>query len=203
LDYLTERMRSGLCDGFFLDVLGGRPWGEAKWETWPQWEKDEWSQGVTAFIRELDRRRREINPKFLLVNNNTWQYNEKCTQYVDGICIENIKPSNTYTVNWASKEFNDLGQRRVLVLARPGDTAFWQTVPGVTHIGEAPNGYGQVHPPTVGYEDLSPSPCKECEDQLKGLQEENARLQEDISGLSADNERLRSNLTQIHNLSAP
>ena len=151
LDYLSDMMASGLFDGVFLDVIGGRLWGQSNWESWPEWEQQEWQAGVRYFISELDARRRAINRGFKIVNNNTWQYLEDCAGYVDGIMLEHINPENTYTVGWASQEFGDLGQRRVLILAREGETAFWKTVPGVTHIGETPDGYGSVAKPTVPY----------------------------------------------------
>jgi hypothetical protein len=150
LNYLTERMRAGESDGFFLDVIGGRPWGKSDWTNWPQKEKDEWAAGVKDFMRQLDERRRAINPGFKILNNNTWQYNETCAQYVDGIMLEHVAPSNTYTVNWAGHEFGPLGQRRVMVIARTAESNFWKTVPGVTHIGEATD-YGNVQPTTVPY----------------------------------------------------
>jgi hypothetical protein len=205
IDYLGQRMRAGQSDGFFLDVIGGRPWGESDWENWPDWEKQEWNDGVYNFMRRLDEQRRAINPGFKINNNNTWQYNERCTPFVDGITLEHTKRDNTYTVNWAGKTFGNLGQRRVLVVARAGDTEFWKGVPGVTHIGEVASAdYGKVQPFTVPYahmqqQDLEklareqPPPavadCSECEESLKTLEAENATL--------------RSTLDQIHTASAP
>lgn len=156
IEYISAKIfASDDFDGVYLDVIGGRLWPKSppydSWDSWPKAEQQEWQAGVTDFMRRLDARRREINPGKKIINNNTWQHNEGCTQYVDGICIEHIKPSNTYTVGWASKEFGSLGQRRVVIIANVGDTAFWKGIPGVTHIGETPNGYGSVAAPTVPY----------------------------------------------------
>jgi hypothetical protein len=156
IKYLSEVMASGKFDGFFLDVIGGRLWGSSGWTGWPEAERLRWQDGVLDFIRRLDQARMEINPDFILVNNNSWQYLHAGEQYVNGVCLEGINPAtNTYIVNYATRPFGVPSRRRVLALT--GDLTranIWQTVAGVTHVGYTPEGYGKATTPLVGYEDL-------------------------------------------------
>jgi len=140
VSYVEKLMREGKVDGVFLDGVGARPWGQSQWSTWPQWEKDKWTDGNIDLVRRLDAKRRAINPNFIIVNNNVWDRGDSrgyaAEKYVDGIVLEHptagVKP---YHQAQAAHTFSNLGHRRVLVIAR--DTAearIWAGVKGVTHV---------------------------------------------------------------------
>lgn len=141
VEFISGLMREGKVDGVFLDNVGARLWGDLSgWSNWPQSEKDEWMEGNIDLVRRLDAARRQINPKFLLINNNLWDMGHgdkrgfEGEKYVDGIVLEH-PPLNEYHEKFAAHEFNGEGHKRVLVLARSAEDAVaWASVPGVTHV---------------------------------------------------------------------
>lgn len=140
VDYVTQLMRDGKVDGVFLDSLGARPWNKlADWESWPQQEKDAWTDGTIDLVRRLDEKRRAINPDFIIVSNGAWDRGdargESGERYVDGIMLEHPKAGSKWHEKQAGKAFGDLGHRRVLVVASgPDDARAWAKVKGVTHV---------------------------------------------------------------------
>src|SRR5262245_20533022 len=61
--YIERLMREDKVDGVFLDVLGGRLWTSlANWDSWPQSEKDAWTDGAVDLARRIDASRRALNP---------------------------------------------------------------------------------------------------------------------------------------------
>ncbi|HTU66066.1 MAG TPA: hypothetical protein VMF52_08960 [Steroidobacteraceae bacterium] len=141
VDYVSGLMREGKVDGVFLDNVGARLWSDlARWNDWPQSERDEWTEGNIDLVRRLDAARREINPKFLLINNNLWDLGHgdkrgfEGEKYVDGVVLEHPE-LNAYHEKYAGREFASEGHRRVLVIARsPEDAVAWSEVRGVTHV---------------------------------------------------------------------
>lgn len=140
VSYIEKLMRERKVDGVWLDGIGARPWGHSNWTSWSQTEKNLWTDGNIDLVRRLDAKRRAINPNFLLVSNNVWDRGDSRgyagEKYVDGIALEHptrwLKPYHKAQVG---RKFGNLGQRRVLVIAR--DTAearAWAAVPGVTHV---------------------------------------------------------------------
>lgn len=163
VDYVEQLMRDGKFDGVFLDATGARSWDKlAQWESWPQKEKDLWTDGNVDLVRRLDERRRAINPKFIIVSNGFWDRGDSRglagERYVDGIMLEHPKEGSPWHIKSASKPFGDLGHRRVLVVAKDKDSAqAWAKVPGVTHVSDQSGGSNQyAHPnePAVPFEPL-------------------------------------------------
>lgn len=158
LSFLAARMESNEVDGVFLDVVGGRLWSKlANWTSWPQQEQADWQNGMVEFVRRLDSARKQINPEFVIVNNNSWQFAEPGEQYVNGICIENHNPvTNLYIVNYANRTFGAPDKRRVLTISStPALAAAWSKIAGVTHVANTEGvGYGAPGPAAVGYQDL-------------------------------------------------
>jgi hypothetical protein len=142
VSYVEKLMRERKVDGVWLDGIGARPWGYSQWTNWSATEKKLWADGNIDLVRRLDAKRRAINPNFLLISNNVWGVTVAGTnpllgeQYVDGIALEH--PTlwlKAYHRGQVGHKFSNLGQRRVLVIAR--DTAearAWAAVPGVTHV---------------------------------------------------------------------
>jgi hypothetical protein len=143
VDYVAGLMREGKVDGVFLDNVGARLWSDlAQWKTWPASEQDAYTQGNIDLVRRLDAKRREINPKFLLISNNLWDRGDPKgfdgEKYVDGIVLEHTA-LNDYHKRYAGRQFGGPGHRRVLVIARTeADAMEWAKVPGVTHITYQP-----------------------------------------------------------------
>lgn len=152
-DFAVERvadlMRSDEFSGVFLDVVGCRQWVASNWDNWPAAERQEWTAGCVDLVRRLHLKRMEINPDFLIVNNNIWIYPDQkidasvAEQYVDGICIEGHKATvvkNGETIpswhwNHVKRRFANLGQRRVLIISNSdADALVWATHPDVTHV---------------------------------------------------------------------
>lgn len=138
--YIEKLMREKKVDGVWLDGIGARPWGHTEWTTWSQTEKNLWTDGSIDLARRLDAKRRAINPNFLLISNNTWDRGDTRgyagEKYVDGIALEHptlyLRP---YHKAQLGHKFGNLGQRRVLVIARDASEArAWAAVPGVTHV---------------------------------------------------------------------
>jgi len=141
VDYIVNLMREGKVDGVFLDNVGARLWSKrAEWRTWPQAEKDAWTQGNIDLVRRLDEKRRAINPRFIIVSNNLWDRGDPMgfggERYVDGVVLEHSK-FGEYHRRYAARKFSDLGHRRVLAIARSTEDALaWSREPGVTHVSD-------------------------------------------------------------------
>jgi hypothetical protein len=141
VDYVAGLMREGKVDGVFLDCIGGRLWSDlAQWKTWDKSEQDAWTQGNVDLARRVDEKRRQINPKFIIVGNNVWDRGGgdrtgwEGEKYVDGMMLEH-PPLNGYHRSYAGRSFADLGHRRVLVTVRSeADALAWARVPGVTNV---------------------------------------------------------------------
>ena len=140
--YVERLMRERKVDGVFLDAVGVRPWSSlAEWNSWPQSEKNAFAAGNVDLVRRLDARRRAINPDFLIIANNVWEYGSTNAlageRYIDGVAIEHPKPLSPWHVNYVKKPFGNLGHRRVLVIANTrADAQAWSRVPGVTHVSD-------------------------------------------------------------------
>jgi hypothetical protein len=161
--YIENLMIEDKVDGVFLDDIGARPWSSlAAWDTWPTWEQQAWTAGSVDFVRRLDAKRRAINPRFIIVNNNVWDVvntaGTTAEQYVDGICVEHHAPDSAYHMRVAGKPYSNLGHRRVLAIARDAAEAQqWATVQGVTHVSSQVT-YGSVPPPPVAFHRLTDRP---------------------------------------------
>ena len=140
VSYVEKLMRERKVDGVYLDGIGARPWGRSEWSTWPQSEKDKWTDGNIDLVRRLDAKRRAINPNFIIINNNVWDRGDSrgyaAEKYVDGIVLEHptlyIRPYHKAQV---AHTFSNLGHRRVFVIARSTEEARdWAAVKGVTHV---------------------------------------------------------------------
>lgn len=161
--YVENLMREDKVDGVFLDVVGARLWSAlANWDSWPQSEKDEYTRGTVDLVRRLDARRRAINPRFIIVNNNIWQGNGTLGRagepYVDGVCLEHHPATSAFHRNEAGRTFGNLGHRRVLIIAEStADAQAWADVQGVTHVSDQQR-YGVPSPPPVGFNRLTDRP---------------------------------------------
>jgi len=141
VDYVAGLMREGKVDGVFLDCIGARLWSDlAQWKSWPREEQDAWTRGNVYLVRRLDEKRREINPKFILIGNNLWDRGGgdrsgwEGEKYVDGVLIEH-PPLSDYHRAYAGREFGRSGHRRVLITARTeAEGLAWSRVPGVTNV---------------------------------------------------------------------
>jgi len=155
VDYVAQLMRDRKFDGVFLDVSGARLWGKlADWESWPQAEKDAWTDGNVDLVRRLDERRRALNPDFIIVTNGFWDRGDQRgfagERYVDGIMLEHPKAGSPWHIKNAGRPFGDLGHRRVLVVATDTESAQeWARVKGVTHVSDQGEGKSRYAHPTV------------------------------------------------------
>jgi len=70
VNYVTALMNSGTVDGVFVDVVGARLWTSV-WGDMSTTEQNSWTLGAIDLVRRLDTARRQNNPKFIIVNNNT------------------------------------------------------------------------------------------------------------------------------------
>jgi hypothetical protein len=156
--YIEQLMREDKVDGVFLDVHGARLWSHsADWNNeypkhdgsdadnalppspdWTQAERDQWTQGNVDLVRRLDQSRRAINPRFIIVNNNTWAGADPLgatgEQYVDGICLEHHDITASMVAE-AGLPFGNGKHRRVLIIANTDEAVpQWTQVDGVTHI---------------------------------------------------------------------
>lgn len=145
VEYISNLMREGKVDGVFLDNVGARLYGKlAAWKTWDKKERDEWTLGNVDLVRRLDEARRKIDPDFLIVTNGYWDRGDSLglegERHVDGVVLEHPLPDDWH-VKYASRNFADLGHRRVLVIARntPEDIALWEKAAGVTHVTLQPS----------------------------------------------------------------
>ncbi len=138
--YVENLMRENKVDGVFLDVVGARLWSTlANWNSWPQSQKDAWTDGAVDLVRRLDASRRKIRPTFLIVNNNVWDRGDSRgtpgEKYVDGVTLEHPSVNSAYQINYAKRAFGNLGQRRVFVIATNStDAKTWASRAGVTHV---------------------------------------------------------------------
>jgi hypothetical protein len=157
--YVETLMREDKVDGVFLDVVGGQLWNSnANFNSWPQSEKNAWTDGNIDLVKRLDAKRRAINPFFIIVNNNVWHRNgdTRATEgerYVDGIVLEHHKPSSAWHKTYAGRKFGNLGQRRVLIVANnTAEAKEWAKVPGVTHVSNQGTGnYKNPGPPVIPF----------------------------------------------------
>jgi hypothetical protein len=162
VDYVEQLMRERKVDGVFLDASGARLWGKlADWESWPQAEKDAWTDGNVDLVRRLDERRRAINPDFIIVTNGYWDRGDSRgfagERYVDGIMLEHPKAGSSWHIKNASRPFGDLGHRRVLVVADKDSAQAWAKVKGVTHVSDQGGGareYEHPNAPPVPFQPL-------------------------------------------------
>jgi hypothetical protein len=166
VDYVEQLMRDGRFDGVFLDVTNARLRSKlAQWDSWPQEEKDAWTDGNVDLVRRLDERRRAINPNFIIVSNGYWDRGDDRglagERYVDGIMLEHPQTGARQAIENAGKAFGNLGHRRVLVIARDAESAqAWANVRGVTHVAvqDGAGQYQHPNPPAVPFEPLHDRP---------------------------------------------
>jgi hypothetical protein len=163
VEFIIERfVRSRLYDGVFLDSLGGQLWSASSWTTWPAAERAEWSAGCVDFVRMLRAAVDQVDPSFIIVNNNVWRDNSDGEQYVNGVCIENPPlGAGAWHRAYCQRPFGRPERRRVILIARnEADAKLWATLPGFTHITAVDKSLGQNYktpaPAVVGYTDLRP-----------------------------------------------
>jgi hypothetical protein len=166
VSYVEQLMQDDQIDGVFLDVVGARLWsGLANWSSWSSAERNAWTEGNVDLVRRLDVLRRQINPNFIIVTNNTWDTNGTVglpgEQYVSGVCLEHPAGSPTtvnYHTNYAGRAFSNIGHRRVIVIAdNDAEAAQWAAVAGVTHVTGQPS-YANAGSPPVGFTRLTDRP---------------------------------------------
>ncbi len=163
--YIENMMREDKVDGVFLDVVGGRLWSSlANWDSWPQWEKDAWTDGNVDLVRRLDASRRRLNPRFIVVNNGVWSRGGSDTranageQYVDGVVLEHHLATSAWHKAYAGRAFSNIGHRRVIAIGRSNaDALAWKDVQGVTHVSNQQS-YSQVTAPPVAFNRLTDRP---------------------------------------------
>lgn len=160
VDHVEWLIREKKVDGVFIDVVGARLWSKlADWNSWPQWERDAWTDGNIDLVRRLDALRRSLDPSFLIINNNVWDRGDARgfdgERYVDGVTIEHPKIGvPEWHRRYVGRTFGDLGQRRVIVIARDTDDAKeWLRVPGVTHVSDQMH-YDYPSKPPVDFKPL-------------------------------------------------
>jgi hypothetical protein len=156
VSYVEKLMRERKVDGVFLDVIGARPWNQSAWTTWPQWEKDLWTNGAIDLVRRIDAKRRAINPDFIVMVNNVWTGNGTLglagEKYVDGVSIEG-HPYNSYHLNYIKKPFSNLGHKRTLVIS--SDAKTWAASGVPTHAtAQRPSTYGYPLVPVTSFKPL-------------------------------------------------
>lgn len=167
--YIENLMREDKVDGVFLDVVGARLWSSLSgWDDtsgsnmWTQAEKNAWTAGNIDLVRRIDAKRRAINPRFIVVNNNVWDTPGGAglpgEQYVDGICLEHHASTGAYHQRVAGKPYGNLGHRRVLAIAdSTADAQQWANVQGVTHVSDQAT-YSNPTPPPIGFHRLTDRP---------------------------------------------
>ena len=158
--YVEGLMRERKVDGVFLDTVGYRPWNKlAEWSSWPQIEKDRYTDGNVDLVRRLDASRRRINPNFIIINNNIWDGNNGrgliAERYVDGVMLEHPKVGSAYHIKYAAKPFGNLGHKRLLIVANgKAEAVTWSKVKGVTHVSSQ-GSYAYPPTPPVGFQVLN------------------------------------------------
>lgn len=161
--HVESLMREDKVDGVMLDVVGARLWTSmANWNSWPQSEKNAWTDGNVDLVRRLDASRRLINPRFIIVSNNTWDRGDSRgtpgEQYVDGVMLEHHASTSAFHRAYAGRAFSNLGHRRVIAIGRStSDAAAWINVQGVTHVSDQAT-YAQVTAPPVAFHRLTDRP---------------------------------------------
>ncbi len=163
--YITNLMREDKVDGVFLDVVGARLWTSlANWDSWPQWERDSWTDGNVDLVRRIDAARRAINPRFIVVTNAKWmglganERGQPGERYVDGVGLEHHSLSNTWHKAYAGRTFSNLGHRRVLAIGNnAAEAQGWMNIQGVTH-ASSQQSYVQVTSPPVAFHRLTDRP---------------------------------------------
>jgi hypothetical protein len=162
VDYVGQLMRQHKFDGVFLDVSGARLWGKlADWESWPQTEKDMWTDGNVDLVRRLDEERRAIDPSFIIVTNGFWDRGDTRglagERYIDGIMLEHPRAGSAFHIKSADRPFGNLGHRRVLVITDSASAQEWARVKGVTHVSDQYENvvrYTHPDPPPVPFQPL-------------------------------------------------
>lgn len=177
LAYIEAVAASGLFDGVFLDVLGGRTytvsssglpgadWGlltdscGASNCDWTQTEMNSWTAGAIDIVNRLNQWRITHNQAFIIVNNNTWDNTigngQTGENYVNGICLEHHDDAQASAIATAAKTFRG-DRRRVLVIATStAQAAVWATKPGVTHVSDETS-YSVASPPPIPFVGIIP-----------------------------------------------
>lgn len=160
VSYVENLMISGTVDGVFLDVLGANLSSTlAAWSTWPSAEQDAFTNGAVDLVRRLDSARRALNPRFIIVNNNTWERGDSLgipgEWYVDGICIEHHPSTDSFFIDNAGRTFSNLGHRRVLSIATStAEAGNWAAIQGVTHVSDQ-SSYSFPTPPPITFHALT------------------------------------------------
>ena len=163
VNYVALLMREDKVDGVFLDVLGARLWTTlANWDSWPQWEKDAYTDGAVDLVRRIYAKRNEINPRFIIINNGVWDRGDSRglagERYVDGVCREHPPISSPFQRGYVAKRFGDGRHRRVIVIAQStADAVAWKNVQGVTHVSNQMD-YSRVTAPPVTFTRLTDRP---------------------------------------------
>jgi hypothetical protein len=163
VNYVTLLMQEDKVDGVFLDVLGARLWStSANWDSWPQWEKDAYTDGAVDLVRRLYAKRNATNPNFIIITNGLWDRGDSRgfagERYIDGVSREHPSYNSAFQRNYVKKSFGDRRHRRVIVIAHnTTDAARWKTVQGVTHVA-AQESYSQATVPPVGFNRLTDRP---------------------------------------------
>ncbi|PPK67187.1 hypothetical protein V5P93_003524 [Actinokineospora auranticolor] len=156
--YIENLMREDKVDGVYLDVVGARTWSKlADWDSWSKSEQQLWTAGNVDLVRRLDASRRAINPRFIIVNNNIWDYaaGTAAERYVDGISLEHHKPTSEYHRALAARPYGNAGHRRVIAIAmNAAEARQWAAVPGVTHVSSQAT-YGTPPAPPVPFHRLT------------------------------------------------
>jgi hypothetical protein len=160
--FVEDLMKKDQFDGVFLDVLGARLWTpQADWTNtispgvldWTDTERNAWTEGAVDIVRRLDASRQRLNPKFIIVNNNSWAgadggHGRDGEHYVDGIAIEHHASTETPQTGYANLQTYRTEHRRVVIIANdPADELEWRKKPGVTHVTSQP-AYDFAPPPT-------------------------------------------------------
>jgi len=156
VQHVEDIITAGKVDGVFVDVLGGRLWSPVSdWANWPADEQRAYGEGAVNLIQRLDDSRRRLNPRFIIINNNTWSGNDPWgmagEMFVDGVCLEHhdATPGGFNTL-YASHAFGYLGHRRMVSIGTStSDAQAWAQVQGVTHVSD------QAHYPNPGPPPLS------------------------------------------------
>ena len=140
VNYVTTLMNSGTVDGVFVDVVGARLWTSV-WGDMSTTEENNWTLGAIDLVRRLDAARRQNNPKFIIVNNNTWDRGDAVgfvgEWYVDGICLEHHPATQTTVTPYAARDYASLGHRRMVSIATStSDAVAWAQIQGITHVSD-------------------------------------------------------------------
>jgi len=147
VSYVEKLMRERKVDGVFLDAVGSRPWGSMNYETWSQTEKNAYTDGSIDLV---------------IINNNIWSQTGTTRglpgeKYVDGVSLEHpANGVNAFHLAYSKKPFGNLGQRRVLIIAKNATEArAWAATSGVTHVSpQVSSQYSYPTAPVVSFKAL-------------------------------------------------